>query len=208
MECYICSLFPSVRKINVSTLTSEGALGIDNGRYEAFHLKVTSSALPHVGRHHQYLPSAPPQPSAQCEMDWSQFWALGTDVWVPAGSLGCFSRKWDGPGSAQPQMWWQPQPSARTEHHRGTWPSAVLVRPMNSKPVIPALCRIAHSKSRASLNINLSVIKLAAVFPGCLQLLLNFIRNTSIIQHKEGASAASRLWKSPLKWRSILHLTK
>lgn len=97
MECYICSLFPSVRKINVSTLTSEGALGIDNGRYEAFHLEVTGSALPHVGRHHQYLPSAPPQPSAQCEMGWSQFWVLRTDVWVPAGSLGCFSRKWDGP---------------------------------------------------------------------------------------------------------------
>ena len=103
MERCICSLFPSVRKINVSTLTSEGALGIDNGRYEAFQLEVTGSALPHVGRLHQYLPSAPPQPSAQCEMGWSQFWALGTDVRVPAGSLGCFSRKWDGPAQLSPR---------------------------------------------------------------------------------------------------------
>lgn len=60
VERYICSLLPSVRKINVSTLTPEGALGIHNGRYEAFHLEVTGSALPHVSRHRQYLPSAPP----------------------------------------------------------------------------------------------------------------------------------------------------
>lgn len=40
-------------------LTWEGALGIGNGRSEAFHLGVTDSALPHVGRLHQNLPSAP-----------------------------------------------------------------------------------------------------------------------------------------------------
>lgn len=59
MECNIYGLFPSVRKINVSTLTPEGALGIDNGRCGAFHLEVTGSALPHVGCHLQHLPSAP-----------------------------------------------------------------------------------------------------------------------------------------------------
>lgn len=191
MKHYICSLFPSVRKINVSTLTLEGALGIDNGKYEAFHLEVTGSALPHVGHRHQYLPSAPPQPSTQCKMGWS--------------SSGC----WGQMSGSQQTLW-----------------AALLgngMDPLSSAPDVTAAPAFGSAWAPPG-NLTFCCTCTTHEWWTCYSCPVQnnpfkkqdtperksvcYKVGTSITEHKKGASAASRLWKSSLKWRSILHLTK